>query len=214
MHLLQNHENALYQGVEITAKHNYKIDYRYVWLCVGSKSVDFITLTSEGCGMEYGRHSKSINPERERCARCKGILVQVKPTVKTRKAPVNKALKASPKKKSTLEEVLEIADETGVTQTMAVPYTTAEKTDGLTLGNCNSKTDFRMGEDAKHVGPTIVIDLTEFNNIEEDSGDLPPAVVCHDEVKREVLRPSAGNVIKNQVLGKLEVVDIVDLTDE
>ena len=33
----------------------------------------------EGCGAEYGRHSKSVDPDRQRCGRCKGLLVQVKP---------------------------------------------------------------------------------------------------------------------------------------
>ncbi|KAF2170571.1 hypothetical protein M409DRAFT_19389 [Zasmidium cellare ATCC 36951] len=57
------------RGVEVTTKHSYEIEYKYVWRCV-----------EEGeCGMEFKRHSKSIDPGRQRCGRCRGLLVQVKP---------------------------------------------------------------------------------------------------------------------------------------
>ncbi|KAH8701851.1 SprT-like family-domain-containing protein [Talaromyces proteolyticus] len=52
--------------VEVTTKHSYKIDYKYVWICVD-------------CGHEYGRHSKSIDPTKCRCSICKGGLQQIKP---------------------------------------------------------------------------------------------------------------------------------------
>lgn len=62
---LQNHPD--YAGrVEVTTKHNYKIDFKYVWACVD-------------CAQTFGRHSKSINPAAVRCGRCKGLLQQVKP---------------------------------------------------------------------------------------------------------------------------------------
>lgn len=54
------------RGIEVTTKHSYDIDFKYVWEC-GS------------CGTEYKRHSKSINPERHRCGPCKGMLKQTKP---------------------------------------------------------------------------------------------------------------------------------------
>lgn len=54
------------RGIEVTTKHSYEIDFKYVWQC-------------EGCGMEYKRHSKSVNPERHRCGGCKGLLKQTKP---------------------------------------------------------------------------------------------------------------------------------------
>lgn len=73
---LQDH--PVYAGrVEVTTKHNYKIDYKYVWACVD-------------CAQSFGRHSKSIDPGRVRCGRCKGILQQIKP----------KPRNASPKKKT------------------------------------------------------------------------------------------------------------------
>ncbi|OHX00238.1 sprt family metallopeptidase [Colletotrichum incanum] len=55
------------RGIEVTTKHTYQIDYKYVWECTE-------------CGLEYKRHSKSINPERHRCGSCKALLKQTKPT--------------------------------------------------------------------------------------------------------------------------------------
>ena len=54
------------RGIEVTTKHSYDIDFKYVWECAS-------------CGMEYKRHSKSVHPERHRCGGCKGELKQTKP---------------------------------------------------------------------------------------------------------------------------------------
>ncbi|KAJ4348354.1 uncharacterized protein N0V89_009728 [Didymosphaeria variabile] len=54
------------RGIEVTTKHSYKIDYKYIWECVA-------------CGYEFKRHSKSVDPVRHSCGRCKGLLVQTKP---------------------------------------------------------------------------------------------------------------------------------------
>ncbi len=54
------------RGIEVTTRHSYDIDFRYVWRC-------------KTCGTEYKRHSKSISPERHRCGSCKGELLQTKP---------------------------------------------------------------------------------------------------------------------------------------
>ncbi|KAF2666691.1 hypothetical protein BT63DRAFT_315915 [Microthyrium microscopicum] len=63
------------RGVEVTTVHNYDIDYKYVWECTK-------------CGIEYKRHSKSIDPEKHACGSCKEILVQIKP-VPRKKAPAS-----------------------------------------------------------------------------------------------------------------------------
>ncbi|KAB5542414.1 SprT-like family-domain-containing protein [Coniochaeta sp. 2T2.1] len=55
------------RGIEVTTKHSYDIDFKYVWECTT-------------CGLEYKRHSKSINPERHRCGACKSLLRQTRPT--------------------------------------------------------------------------------------------------------------------------------------
>ncbi|KAK3319797.1 SprT-like family-domain-containing protein [Cercophora scortea] len=54
------------RGIDVTTKHTYDIDFKYVWTC-------------DACGMEFKRHSKSIHPERHRCGSCKGELKQTKP---------------------------------------------------------------------------------------------------------------------------------------
>ncbi|GAP85208.2 putative hmg box-containing protein [Rosellinia necatrix] len=57
------------RGVEInvTTRHSYEIEYRFVWRCAD-------------CAAEVRRHSRSVDPLRQRCGRCKGgVLVQVKP---------------------------------------------------------------------------------------------------------------------------------------
>ncbi|KAL6851983.1 SprT-like family domain-containing protein [Trichoderma novae-zelandiae] len=55
------------QGIKVTTKHTYEIDFKYVWACTA-------------CGCEYKRHSKSIDPTRHRCGACKAVLEQTKPT--------------------------------------------------------------------------------------------------------------------------------------
>ncbi|KAI8939535.1 hypothetical protein NX059_003304 [Plenodomus lindquistii] len=54
-------------GVQVTTKHSYQIEYKYIWECVA-------------CGYEFKRHSKSVDPARHSCGKCKGRLVQTKPT--------------------------------------------------------------------------------------------------------------------------------------
>ena len=114
---LQKSDSELWRKVEVTTKHSYKIDHKYLWLCVGrerSKAAEFLNLQEdEGCGAEYGRHSKSIDTEKQRCGRCKGKLVQVRP--KPRQSPVKKTA-VQKKGKSGIEavekmmEVLELSD--------------------------------------------------------------------------------------------------------
>ncbi|ESZ96770.1 hypothetical protein SBOR_2840 [Sclerotinia borealis F-4128] len=56
------------RGIEVTTKHSYEIDYKYVWEC-----------TEQGCSTLFKRHSKSIDVQKHRCGACKGILIQIKP---------------------------------------------------------------------------------------------------------------------------------------
>lgn len=58
-----------HKRVEVTTKHSYQIAYKYVWECIV-------------CGYEFKRHSKSVDPTRHSCGRCKGKLVQTKPVPK------------------------------------------------------------------------------------------------------------------------------------
>ncbi|KAL9130924.1 MAG: hypothetical protein Q9217_001027 [Psora testacea] len=59
------------RGVEVTTKHNYIISYKYIWAC-----------TNAECGLEYKRHSKSIDPLKHFCGKCKGKLVQIQPVAR------------------------------------------------------------------------------------------------------------------------------------
>lgn len=70
------------KGVVVTTKHNYEIEYKYIWKC-----------QNMACGFEHGRHSKSINTLRFVC-KCRGKLVQIKP--KPRAAATATALPAAP----------------------------------------------------------------------------------------------------------------------
>lgn len=55
-----------HRNIHVTTKHSYTIAYKYIWACTS-------------CGMEFKRHSKSIDPSRHSCGSCKNKLVQVQP---------------------------------------------------------------------------------------------------------------------------------------
>ncbi len=59
-----------HRGIEVTTKHSYSIEYKYIWQCLN-------------CGIEFKRHSKSIDPSRHQCGSCKSKLVQTKPVPRT-----------------------------------------------------------------------------------------------------------------------------------
>lgn len=56
------------RGVEVTTKHTYQIDYKYIWQC-----------SNEDCAVEFKRHSKSVDVKRHTCGTCRSQLVQIKP---------------------------------------------------------------------------------------------------------------------------------------
>ncbi|KAF3033812.1 hypothetical protein E8E12_003273 [Didymella heteroderae] len=70
------------RGVEVTTKHSYAIEYKFVWECVD-------------CGYEFKRHSRSVDTSRHSCGKCKGRLVQTKPAPRG-----GKAIDGGEKKKS------------------------------------------------------------------------------------------------------------------
>ncbi|KEF62279.1 uncharacterized protein A1O9_00251 [Exophiala aquamarina CBS 119918] len=80
---LRKSEVAMWRKVEVTTKHNYAINHKYLWVCAGreqTKTMEFLNIDEdEGCGAEYGRHSRSIDTAKHRCGKCKGRLVQVRP---------------------------------------------------------------------------------------------------------------------------------------
>ncbi|EAW06871.1 SprT family zinc-dependent metalloprotease [Aspergillus clavatus NRRL 1] len=92
-------DHPVYGGqVEVTTKHSYQIDYKYVWSCVD-------------CGQNYGRHSKSIDTTKSRCGKCKGLLQQIKPKPRN-VSPRKKPLQSSERfEKKTVEDVAGILGE-------------------------------------------------------------------------------------------------------
>ncbi|KAI2471157.1 SprT-like family-domain-containing protein [Annulohypoxylon bovei var. microspora] len=54
------------RGIAVTTKHNYEIEYKYIWECAG-------------CRAQIKRHSRSVDVVRQRCGACRGTLRQVKP---------------------------------------------------------------------------------------------------------------------------------------
>ena len=57
-----------HRGVKVTTKHSFEIEYKYIWQC-----------SNEDCGVEFKRHSKSVDPMRHTCGSCRSKLVQIKP---------------------------------------------------------------------------------------------------------------------------------------
>ncbi|KAI1080276.1 SprT-like family-domain-containing protein [Whalleya microplaca] len=55
-----------HRGIVVSTKHSYDIEYKYIWRCAE-------------CAGEVKRHTRSVDPLRQRCGACRGVLVQVKP---------------------------------------------------------------------------------------------------------------------------------------
>ncbi|KAJ6189529.1 hypothetical protein N7519_004437 [Penicillium mononematosum] len=76
--------HPIYGGrVEVTTKHTYEINHKYIWAC-----------KVQGCEFKVGRHSKSVDPNRHFCGRCRGNLEQIKPVPRAvaSRRPVVKAM--------------------------------------------------------------------------------------------------------------------------
>ncbi|THW12705.1 hypothetical protein D6D24_06451 [Aureobasidium pullulans] len=52
----------------IETYHKYDMEFDYIWTC-----------TNDDCGKEFGRHSKSIDPDKVLCDDCGGAIVQTNP---------------------------------------------------------------------------------------------------------------------------------------
>ncbi|KAJ5086862.1 hypothetical protein NUU61_008169 [Penicillium alfredii] len=84
-------DHPVYGGrIVVTTKHNYAINFKYVWAC-------------QGCTVTYGRHSKSIKPESARCGVCRGELQQIKP--KPRNVSPKKNKLPPPVRKGVVDDV-------------------------------------------------------------------------------------------------------------
>ncbi|EXJ59663.1 hypothetical protein A1O7_03809 [Cladophialophora yegresii CBS 114405] len=96
-----------WRKVEVTTKHSYTINHKYLWVCAGrprTSAMDFLKVEdNEGCGAEYGRHSKSIDVEKHRCGKCKGFLVQMRPKPRGAASPKKKFIAARVKREGSAE---------------------------------------------------------------------------------------------------------------
>ena len=61
-----NRSMARFPDIIVTTTHSYEIQFRYAWACETPK-----------CGAVFKRHSRSIDPSKQVCGRCKGKLVEV-----------------------------------------------------------------------------------------------------------------------------------------
>jgi len=75
-----------WRGVVVETRHGYVVEWKFLWVCKGRKDGMGLDEGQEGengeeggCGAEYGRHSRSIDALKQRCGRCRGFLVQVRP---------------------------------------------------------------------------------------------------------------------------------------
>ncbi|KAJ5374800.1 hypothetical protein N7517_006806 [Penicillium concentricum] len=76
--------HPIYGGrVKVTTKHTYEINHKYIWAC-----------KVQDCDFKVGRHSKSVDPKRQFCGRCRGVLEQIKPVPRAvaPRRPVVKAM--------------------------------------------------------------------------------------------------------------------------
>jgi predicted SprT family Zn-dependent metalloprotease len=89
---IRTHAEYKNYPIEVTTKHSYEIDYKYLWLCID-------------CGHKYGRHSKSIDPSKARCSLCKGGLQQVKPKPRKPASPQKKNFFSNANSGNVLSEV-------------------------------------------------------------------------------------------------------------
>lgn len=115
-----------WRSAEVTTKHSYVVETKYLWVCTGRPkekmglAARMLELEGEeGCGAEYGRHSKSIDVAKQRCGVCKGFLVQVRPAPRgasPKKSPVKGGLRTLREESSgassvgSLEKLLEQVD--------------------------------------------------------------------------------------------------------
>jgi len=68
-----NRAMKMLDDMEVSTRHDYDIDYKYVWKC-------------QDCNSTVGRHSKSLDIDRKVCGKCHGRFVQVKPKPRTNSA--------------------------------------------------------------------------------------------------------------------------------
>jgi predicted SprT family Zn-dependent metalloprotease len=60
------HAMSSFPDIMVTTTHDYEIQYKYAWAC-----------TTPKCGVIIRRHSRSVDPFKQVCGRCKGALMEI-----------------------------------------------------------------------------------------------------------------------------------------
>ncbi|KAK0725299.1 SprT-like family-domain-containing protein [Lasiosphaeris hirsuta] len=122
------------RGIEVTTKHSYDIDFKYIWTCTD-------------CCMEYKRHSKSVHPERHRCGGCRGELKQTKPIPRGTGAGGTGAKKPSEYQAFMKEEMKRIREgnpggpQKDIMKQVAAKWAQRQRSQGLTLPSGHDPVD-------------------------------------------------------------------------
>jgi predicted SprT family Zn-dependent metalloprotease len=62
-------------GIKVTRTHNYRPKFEFIWTC-----------SEKECGKEIGYHSKRLDPKKDRCRHCGGVLMQTNPIARVLKS--------------------------------------------------------------------------------------------------------------------------------
>lgn len=182
-------------GVEVTTKHEYVIEYHFLWVCGvgggGGGGGGLGGREMSGCGTEYARHSKSIDPTRHTCGKCRGRLVQVRP---------------KPRSTATTTTTTTTSSSTTASKTHARGNATGESSDG----------------GAGKGGGTAYAQFVKQQFQAVRSG-LPPGSPVKDVMREVGVRYRAGKAIdtaavkqgkKDKTGGVVETIEIVDEVDD
>lgn len=144
-------------GIEVTTKHAYDIDFKYVWECTA-------------CGLEFKRHSKSINLERHRCGVCKSELQQTKPVPRARPGKESEYQRFMKEQMRVIKEENPGSLQKDIMKMVATRWSQREKEKGKDLGDgtpnsSSSQSSAGMSKDgidgvSKGSGHLAMIDLT------------------------------------------------------
>lgn len=143
------------RNIDVTTKHSYDIDFKYVWECTV-------------CLTEFKRHSKSINPERHRCGACKSELKQTKPVPRSTKGKESEYQKFMKEQMRLIKDTNPSSPQKEIMKTVASLWAQREK---IKSGGDDSSVSVQSvlseGQEKKEVvgvtktmGELTVVDLT------------------------------------------------------
>lgn len=140
------------RDIEVTTRHSYDIDFKYVWECTT-------------CLTKYKRHSKSINPERHRCGACKSELKQTKPVPRSNNGKESEYLKFMKEQMRVIKEENPGSQQKDIMKMVASRWAQREKTksgegDSTVSSQSSIVTKKKVEGVTKTMGELTVIDLT------------------------------------------------------